>query len=131
MYEGKMEQAIPPPASSKRFDEHENPWQFKITRQLPAHFYPKVIKMPKILQQHKHHGIFYCHIVSNLRDIWQINLIGLLRYGNPDVLNLANLKNKIQFHYISSIFKRSLKSNFILSHSLNFLSKNLTEMWQP
>ena len=96
-----------------------------------THFCPKVIKTPKIPQHQKYHGIFYCHIVNNLRDIWQINLIGLLRYGNPDVLNLATLKNKIQFHYILSIFKKNLKSNFILSHSLNFLSKNLTEMWQP
>ena len=96
-----------------------------------AHFSPKVIKMPKIPQHQKYHGIFYCHIVNNLRDIWQINLIGLLRYGNRDILNLATLKNKIQFHYILSIFKKNLKSNLILSHTLNFLSKNLTEMWQP
>ena len=98
---------------------------------VPSHFCPKVIKMPKIPQHQKYHGIFYCHIVKIFRDIWQINLIGLLRYGNPDVLNLANLKNEIQFHYVLSIFKENFESNFILSHSLNFLSKNLTEMWLP
>ena len=87
--------------------------------------------MPKIPQQQKYLGIFCCHIFNNLRDIWQINLIGLLRYGNPDVLNLATLKNKIQIHDIWSIFKNNLKSDLILSQILTFLSTNLTEIWQP
>ena len=69
-------------------------------RDISPHFCPKVIKISKILQHPEYHGIFYYHIVNNFRDIWKINLIGLLRYGNPDVLNLATLKNKIQIHDI-------------------------------
>ena len=70
-----------------------------------SHFFPKVIKMTKIPQHQEYHGIFYCHIVKIFRDIWQINLIGLLRYGNPDVLNLATLKIEIKIHYFLNILK--------------------------
>ena len=87
--------------------------------------------MPKIPQHQKYHGIFYCHIVKIFRDTWQINLIGLLRYGNPDELNLATLKIEIKIHYLLINLKQNLKSDLILSCTLNFLSKNLTEIWQP
>ena len=87
--------------------------------------------MPKIPQHQKYHGIFYFHIVKIFWDIWQINLIGLLRYGNPDVLNLATLKIEIKIHYLLIHLKQNLKSDLILSCTLNFLSKHLTEIWQP
>ena len=98
---------------------------------LSTHFCPKVIKIPKILQHREYHGIFYYHIGNIFRDIWKINLIGLLRYGNPEVLNLATLKNKNQIHNILSILRKNLKMYLIFSHTLYFLLKYLSEIWQP
>ena len=56
-------------------------------------------------------------------EIWQL--------GNPDILNLATLKIEIKIHYLLINLKQNLKSDLILSCTLNFLSKNLTEIWQP
>ena len=102
-----------------------------LSSQRNTHFCPKVIKIPKILRHREYHGIFYYHIGNIFRDIWKINLIGLLRYGNPEVLNLATLKNKNQIHNILSILRKNLKTDLILSRTLYFLLKYLTEIWQP
>ena len=87
-----------------------------LERMARTHFCPKVIKIPKILQHREYHGIFYYHIGNIFRDIWKINLIGLLRYGNPEVLNLETLKNKNQIHNILSIKDRfDFKSHTVFS----------------
>ena len=70
-------------------------------------------------------------MVNHFIGVLKINLIGLLRYGNPDIQYLATLKNKIQIYNILIILMKNLRSDFILGKFLYFVLKKLAKIWQP
>ena len=70
-------------------------------------------------------------MVNHFIGVLKINLIGLLRYGNPDIQYLATLKNEIQIYNILIIPMKNLRSDFILDAFLYFVLKNVAKIWQP
>ena len=70
-------------------------------------------------------------MVNHFIGVLKINLIGLLRYGNPDIQYLATLKNKIQIYNILIIAMKNLRSDFILGTFLYFVLNKLAKIWQP
>ena len=70
-------------------------------------------------------------MVNHFIGVLKINLIGLLRYGNPDIQYLATLKNKIQIYNILIILMKNLRSDFILGTFLYFVLNKLAKIWQP
>ena len=70
-------------------------------------------------------------MVNPFIGVLKINLIGLLRYGNPDIQYLATLKNKIQIYNILIIPMKNLTSDFILGTFLYFVLNKLAKIWQP
>ena len=70
-------------------------------------------------------------MVNHFIGVLKINLIGLLRYGNPDIQYLATLKNKIQIYNILIIPMKNLRSHFILGTFLYFVLNKLAKIWQP
>ena len=89
-----------------------------------THFCPNIIKTKKIYQRHKCRGIVGYHIDNNFIDVLKINLIGLLRCGNPDIQFWATLKNKVKIYNILSILMINLTSNLILCTFFKFLLDN-------
>ena len=70
-------------------------------------------------------------MVNHFIGVLKINLIGLLRYGNPDIQYLATLKNKIQIYNILIIAMKNLRSDFISGTFLYFVLNKLAKIWQP
>ena len=70
-------------------------------------------------------------MVNHFIGVLKINLIGLLRYGNPDIQYLATLKNKIQIYNILIILMKNLRSDFISGTFLYFVLNKLAKIWQP
>ena len=60
------------------------------------------------------------HIDNKFTDMLKINLIGHLKYGNPDIQYLATLKIKIQIYNISRTLMKNLMSDWILCTFFNF-----------
>ena len=58
----------------------------------------KWTRVNKIWQRSKYHGIMYYHFVYNFGWKFKLYLVSLLRYGNPDRLNLGTLKIKLQIN---------------------------------
>ena len=56
---------------------------------------------------------------------------GLLRYGNPDMLFLATLKNKFHFSRFLTLNMQNLVLVFLSGFPLNSKVANLAEIWQP
>ena len=94
-------------------------WQLGVVQH--THFCPNIIKTKKIYQCQKYCGIVSYHMDNNFIDVLKINLIGLLRYGNPDIQFLATLKNKIWIYYISSVLIMNLTSDFISNSFFSLL----------
>ena len=97
---------------------------FKRVFAVGTHFCPNIIKTKKIYQHQKYRGIVSYHTDNNFIDVLKINLIGLLRYGNPDLKFLAILKNEILIYNILSILMMNLISKLILSTVFKFLLEN-------
>ena len=97
-------------------------WQLGVVQH--THFCPNIIKTKKIYQCQKYRGIVIYHMDNILIVVLKINLIGLLRYGNPDIQFLATLKNKILIYNILSILMMNLISNLISCTFFKFLLEN-------
>ena len=96
-----------------------------------AHLCPEPVKIQKIPQHQKYHSIVNYHIVNNFNGIWQINLIGLLRYGHPDVQFLATLKIKLQIYRFLNIPNKNLESNLIFRVAIHLQIEKLAHIWEP
>ena len=86
-----------------------------------AHFCSDLIKIQKILQHQKYLGIKRYHMDNILDGIREINLGGLLRYGNPDIHFLATLKNEIHIYDILGFLMMNLTSDLNLDSLIYFL----------